>query len=153
MAKSAKQKAVKNKSGSFKKTLLLLIIILSSLAFLPTSTILFVGMLPTISAFFFSINKKSSPVSTIAALNFAGCVPFVFKLWKTGHHFENTFDILTDPLTLVIIYSAAAFGYMLDWVIVGITSTFMMQKSEMRLKTILQRQEKLKEEWGEEVAR
>ncbi len=140
------------KSLGIKGRLFLIAFILLGLAFLPTSMLLFFGMLPSIVAFFVGARGRGVRASTIVAMNLAGCVPFVFKLWTTGNDFEASIDIVSDMQSLVIMYMAAAFGYMIDWVVTGIVSSYLYQKGINRMKAIRKRQKALIELWGEEVS-
>ena len=152
MAKE-KKKSNGKKPGSitWKTRMFLVMAIALSLVFLPTSMLLFFGMLPSLVAFFMSAKGIGARASTVAGMNLAGCIPFVFKLWSTGNDFETSIDIITNLNYLSIIYLAAAFGYMIDWVMTGIVSSFLYQKGLARMKAIKKRQEKLKENWGEGV--
>lgn len=156
-AMAAKAKVVKaSKSSkstglSIKGKIFLICIVLVGLVFLPTSLLLFIGMLPTISALFLGTRRKIK-VSTIAALNLLGCMPFIIKLWGGENNFEASFTILSTPLTIVVIYGAALMGYVLDWGVTGVVSAYMYQKAERRVRVIEKRQEMLVEVWGSEVA-
>ncbi|MDH5722029.1 MAG: hypothetical protein OEY94_01740 [Alphaproteobacteria bacterium] len=141
----------KKKKTSALGGVFLLFLVFGGLVFLPTSMILCIGMLPSIVALLTSSIVTRSRVSTIAALNFVGCVPFVFELWSLGNDFETSFEIITEPLTIIIIYGTAALGYIFDWVVVGVVSAYLYQRSEARLKAINKRQEQLVEAWGEKV--
>lgn len=148
----AEKKKDKNKKiGGAGATLFLLFLVLGGLVFLPTSTILCIGMLPSIMAFLTSSPVTRGRVSTIAALNFAGCVPFVFELWSMGNDLETSLAIISQPFTIIIIYGAAALGYVFDWVVVGVVSAYLYQRSESRLRKLEKRQEQLVEAWGNKV--
>ena len=82
-----KSKNTKKKMSPLKRTLAVSFIVLAGIVFLPTSTMLFIGMLPTITAFLVSFNKGMAKTSCIAAMNFAGCIPFILKLWQQGNTF------------------------------------------------------------------
>lgn len=153
-AKKAKEKKPKGKPGKLglKGRLFLIIGVLIALVFLPTSMLLFFGMLPSIIAFFASGRGIGARASTITAMNMAGCIPFVFKLWSTGNDFEASVQIVTNIRYMSIIYLSAAFGYMIDWVMTGIVSSFLYQKGLNRMKAIKKRQEALIEQWGEGVS-
>ena len=152
--KKEKAKKAKGKPGklSLKARLFMVIVILIALVFLPTSMLLFVGMLPSMVAFFVSGRGIGARASTITAMNMAGCIPFVFKLWSTGNDFEASFLIITNMRYMSIIYLSAAFGYMIDWVMTGIMSSFLYQRGVSRMKAIKKRQEVLIEQWGEGVS-
>ena len=145
------QKSKKEKGLGTKGIMFLLFLVVGGLVFLPTSTILCIGMLPSMVALLTSSVLTRSRVSTIAALNFAGCVPFVFELWSLGNDVEAAFAIITEPLTITIVYGAAALGYIFDWVIVGVVSAYLYQRSETRIKWVDKRQNQLVEAWGKKV--
>ncbi len=145
-------KAKKKGSIGVKGRLFLVAFILLGLAFLPTSMLLFFGMLPSLVAFFVNARGRGARASTISAMNLAGCVPFVFKLWGTGNDFEASIDILTNEQTILIMYTAAAFGYMIDWVVTGLVSSYLYQRGIGRMKAIRKRQAVLIELWGEGVS-
>lgn len=153
-AKTEEKQAKKSgkKGLTMKGRMFLVCIILAGLIFLPTSMLVFTGMLPTICAFFLSIRRARARISTVAAMNFAGCVPFIFKLWSSENDFAYSFQIITDPMTIIVIYGAATLGYMIDWVVVGFVSSLLYQKAELRLKAIRARQNELVAQWGQEVA-
>lgn len=140
----------KRASMGMKGNLLMVVAILVGVIFLPTSMILFIGMLPTVSAFFFG-RRGGIRISTLTAVNLLGCMPFVIKLWSGENTFEYSVMILTSPLTIVVIYGAAVGAYILDWVVTGVVSAYMYQKAERRIRVIEKRQEAMVEVWGKEV--
>lgn len=152
-AKRTVKKGGKPKGGALgvKGTALFTIIVVVGVCFLPTSLILLIGMLPTLSAFFMGSPRAKVKVSTIAALNLVGCMPFIIKLWQGENNLDASMQILTTPLTIVIIYGAAMMGYVLDWAVTGVVSAYMYQKAERRVKAIEKRQESMIELWGAEV--
>lgn len=154
--KKNKKKAGKKKRGKgdglgIAGTLLLIAIILVGIIFLPTSMLLFVGMFPSLIAALNS-GRKGARASTVTAMNLAGCIPFVFKLWSGENNFEASVHIITNPNSLAVIYMAAAFGYMIDWVVTGFVSSFLYQKGVTRMEAIKKRQKVLVEQWGDDVS-
>ncbi len=143
-----------SKKGGFgwKARLFLVAFVLLALVFLPTAILLFFGMLPSMVAFFVNSRGVGARASTISAMNLAGCIPFIFKLWASGNDFEASIDILSSGQALIIMYTAAAFGYMIDWVVTGIVSSYLYQKGMGRMKAIRKRQAVLVELWGERVS-
>lgn len=135
-----------------KGLLFLILFVAMALIFLPTSILLFFGMLPSMAAFFASGRGIGARASTITAMNLAGCIPFVFKLWSTGNDFDTAVETVTNMNYMSIIYMSAAFGYMIDWVMTGLVSSFLYQKGVNRMKLIKKRQEVLIEQWGDSVA-
>ncbi len=144
MAKSRK-KSKKNK-GSF----YLVMLAIAGLVFLPTSTLLFIGMLPTIVAVFATRGKKAKTI-TIGAMNLAGCSPFLLELWSRQHTLETSLEIIVDPWVIIVMYSAAGVGYVLDWGTEGIVANFMLHNATLRKKQIEKIQQELIDRWGIKV--
>jgi len=84
-------------------------------------------------------------------MNLAGCSPFLLDLWMKGHNFEKSFSILSDPMAVVVMYAAAAVGYLIDWAMVGLIENILYQKGLARQKSIKKTQGDLIERWGPEV--
>ncbi len=141
----------KKKSLSAKARIWLAFTILAGVVFLPTSMLLFIGMLPSVVAFIVAGRSSRAKVSTITAMNLAGCVPFIFKLWSSGNDIEASLDIVSNTRYVSIMYMAAAFGYMIDWVVTGIVSSFLYQGGIKRMEEIIKRQKELKKQWGNAV--
>lgn len=135
-----------------KGRLLVIVAIIIGVVLLPTSLLLFIGLLPSLIAFLFSTKGRGPRASTVFAMNIAGCVPFVFKLWAGANDFEASVDIVTNAKYLSIIYMSAAFGYMIDWVVTGIVTSYLYQKGILRMKSIKKTQEKMVENWGPKIA-
>lgn len=157
MAKAKKDKALKkntSKGGklSWKNRLLLIALCLLGIVFLPTTLLLLVAMLPTLASLVTSTRGVGPRTSTIFAMNLAGCVPFVFKLWAGGNDFQLSLEIITNLRYMAVIYMSAAFGYMIDWVVTGLMSSFLYQRGMSRMKAIKKRQDFLISQWGADVS-
>jgi hypothetical protein len=85
-------------------------------------------------------------------MNFAGCFPFWFTMVQTGHKVDNALAILTDPLTIVVMYSCAVIGYLVEWICTIIVSGLMVQRGKSRLELIKKTQEDFTTRWGNEVS-
>jgi hypothetical protein len=147
MTKAKKSK--KKSSGGLQ--LLWIFMILAGVVFLPSSMLLVIGMLPSVVAVFVDHSRKKSKALTVAAMNFAGCTPFLLDLWVNGHNFEKSFMIVTDATAITVMYAAAAIGYLIDWSMTGIVANVMYQRGQSRKKAIIKQQEDLVERWGPEV--
>ena len=157
MAKDKKKdddKGKKSKSGkmSWKLRLFMISAILVGVVFLPTTMIIVIGMVPTLVALLLGASGRGARASTVAGMNLAGCVPFVLKLWTSGNDFEASFDIITNTQAVAIMYTAGAFGFMIDFLVTSLVSAFLYQKGVLRMKAIKKRQAFLVSHWGEEVA-
>lgn len=121
---------------------------------LPTVLLLVVGMAPTLVAFFI-VDRHPAKYSTRAVgyLNFAGCLPYALDLWRSGGvwDFETLFTIITDPFTLLVMYSAAAVGWMVLFASPPVVAAYLAVTSEMREKQLKARQKELIADWGRNV--
>jgi len=141
--------AKKNKGAGF---LILGVTVLGSAAlFLPTTIILMIGMLPTAAAAFVDKSGKNLKALTVGGMNLAGTMPFLFDLWASDHTMGNAFRLITNPRTIIVIYCAAAIGYMIEWAMTGIVTAILSQRAEMRLRDIKKAQDRLVQKWGPEV--
>lgn len=144
--------AGKRKRASFKKNLLLIAGLLMGIVFLPTSVVLFIGMLPTMACSLMDRSKGRMRTLSIGAMNLAGCTPFVLELWMKGHTMENAVAYITQPRTIIVMYFAAAIGYVIEWGMAGIIASMVGQRAKGRLREIEKEQKKLVERWGPEVS-
>lgn len=144
--------AKSNKKIGVKSIITLVILITLSLVFSSTSIILIFGMLPTFVAIFIDNSKEKLKPLTVGAMNLAGCFPFILELWLDKiHDVSSALDKILEPRTMVIIYLAAAIGYLIDWAMTGIVASISYQNGQSRLKEIEKLQKKLEERWGPEV--
>lgn len=151
MAKTKKVKKSK-KSLSWQGQLILVILVICGVVFHPTTILLLIGMMPTFVAAYTDRTKEKMRGITVGAMNLAGCTPFILQLWMTEHSVETALSILTDPMVWVIMYVAAGIGYCIEWAIVGTASVFLVERAQIRVKTINKKQEDLVERWGAEVS-
>ncbi len=150
-AKAAHKKRRKAQKMSRKAQSLTAAGLVLSILFLPTTMLLVIGMLPTPAASLIDKKRQSSKMMTVGAMNLAGCTPFLMELWRHGNSFEKSFDIISDPKTIIIMYAAAGVGYMIDWSMTGLTSSMLYQRGVQRQEEIKKRQTALEERWGETV--
>jgi biotin transporter BioY len=135
----------------WKSRILLATFIGTAILFLPTTILLFVAMLPTVTARVMDHTREHTKVLTVGFMNFAGCFPFLYSLFETGHKIDNALAILADPLTIVTVYSCAMAGYILEWIVTTFVAGLMVQKGRRRLEIIKKIQDSLVKQWGTEV--
>lgn len=131
--------------------LILIILVLCSVLFIPTTILLIAGMLPTIVAAYADRTKERMRAITVGSMNLAGCTPFIMELWLTEHTINQSMHLLSDPLVWLIMYAAAAIGYCIEWAVVGAVSVFTVERAQVRIKHLKNKQEELVARWGEEV--
>ena len=125
--------------------------VLMAVIFLPSTLLLAVGMLPTLVVMLTDRSRTKIKAVTVGALNLSGCTPFLLALWANGHTLTESIEIISDSTTIVIIYTLAVFGYLVDWVVTSTVAGVLYQKGQIRQKEIKARQAELVKRWGEEV--
>lgn len=118
---------------------------------LPTALVLVVGGLPTIVAFVVDRHARHYLSRCVGFLNLAGIAPYLIKIWM-HHTVIAAMQMLTDPFVWLVMYGAAAVGWVIylsapsiAWLQVELTGSH-------RIMILKARQRRLIEEWGEEVA-
>ncbi len=147
MAKKKKGKAKK----SFGWQIMLITVFLLAVMFSAMAVLLVIGMVPTIVACIVDRSDNRVKTITVGSMNFAGCVPFMLQLLKTHGGITDAMGVILQPQTIVIMYFAAAMGYMIDWAMTGIVSSIMVQRAKSRVKDIQKQQKDMVDRWGVEV--
>ncbi len=119
--------------------------------FFPTIILLTVGMAPTLVAFIIDRRPRKFAARAVGYLNFTGCLPFALKMWTGSHSLDSVLDILSSPISWFVMYSAAAGGWVIYFLMPPIVAAWMAVASEVKAKAIRARQEELIKEWGAEV--
>lgn len=142
----------KKNNRALKISLIILTMFLCGITFSSVTLVLLLGMLPTVVAAVVDQSRLHLKTMTVGFMNFAGCSPFLVMVWQRGGDIDAAISILKEPQTIVVMYFAAAMGYMIDWAMTGIVSSIMVQRARTRLKDIDKHQNVLKERWGVEVS-
>ncbi len=120
---------------------------------LPTVVLLFLGLLPAMVAFIVDDNPRKYATKCVVASNFAGVWFFLLRLWTGEHSLAETMAILTDVYAWLLMYSAAALGWLCYLWFPSIAALFMEMTAERRIAGLKLKQKKLIEAWGEGVVR
>jgi len=121
------------------------------IAFFPFLVLLLIGMAPTLVAYFVDKRPRKVTARAIGYLNFAGCMPYLFKLASGQSTIDNALSLVADPSALMIMYSAAAAGWTLNFLMSPIMSAYLAVQHESKGRSIRNRQDELIKEWGSEV--
>ncbi len=151
MAKKRKKKHKKKSIITFRGILVSIAAVAFMIMFLPTTFLLAVGLLPTFVAILVDREPGKNKSFTIGAMNFAGCFPYLLGLWTKSNSMDLAMHYLSEPKTIIIIYSVAALGYLINWAITMGVSSILVQKSHMRIKKIGEEKVALEERWGKKV--
>ena len=153
--KESKQKNNKKKENKQKKKVftpvLVFVLLALSLVAIAITIIVIIGMLPTMVAAAVDKTKKKAKVMCVGSLNSAFCVPYVLKILENDSTIDFSLSLISDPLTIVVMYTGAALGYMIDWILTNFTKKYMTQKAHNRLKAIKAQQDEMIKRWGFKV--
>jgi len=118
-------------------------------AALPTTTLLAVGMAPTLGAFIGDTAPGRYLTKCVAGMNLAGVIPFLYKLWTTGHDMATAIALVTDLYVWLSMYSAAAVGWLLFLGFPGVVAMFRALNAQRRIYMLREQQKDLINEWGD----
>jgi hypothetical protein len=131
---------------------ILLILVALLVISLPTVLFLLFGMLPTIVAWVVDRSQQKYATFCVCGLNFSGLFPFLTDIWFKDHSIDATIAILTNVFDLMVIYGAAAFGWMMFIAVPPVISQFISAMLQRRVAMLRDQQQKIIEEWGEGVS-
>ena len=119
---------------------------------LPSLIVFAVGLLPTGVAYIIDSNEQKAGTFCVGGMNLCGVFPYVMKLWTDNHSVTAATDIVSDVFTLLIMYAAAGFGWMIFIAIPPVVASFLSVMAQSRVKVLRAAQQDIMEEWGPEVA-
>lgn len=133
---------------------IVLLVLLAPFAglFLPSLTLLLVGMLPTLAARVAEPGRERHLVVTVGLLNFCGCMPLLVELWSLGQSFHVIGAVMRDVYGWLVAYSAAGFGWLIYLMMPPFVAAYYRVVTDSHLRTLKRTQRKLVEIWGEEIA-
>lgn len=119
---------------------------------LPSVMMILVGMPPTVVAWIIDRSYQKSATFCVAGMNFCGLSPYLMDLWMGTHSLKAAGEIVTDVFALVVIYAAAAFGWMIFVAVPPVVGTFLTVMSQRRVALLRTLQRDIIQEWGEKIA-
>lgn len=137
----------------FYRILLVLAALLVVPVSIPSLTLIFFGMLPTMAAALIDRGPHRYAWLSVGGLNFAGVSPYLMDLWFKGHTLERAVGWLTDVVALMVIFGSAAFGWLLFMVMPPVVGTFLQVAAQRRIQVLRSNQRKLVEQWGPDVVK
>mgnify|MGYP000914639970 CR=1 FL=1 len=140
-----------NPGIGFRARLFLVVVTLAGAAFLPVTVVFIVGMLPTVAALLVDTSRDKTRPLTIGLMNFVGCFPFLMDVAFQPQTLQSSYQVLSEPINIILMYAGAVAGYCLDWTMAGMSNVIMTARAKQRLEAIDRRQAELKRRWGEEV--
>jgi len=119
---------------------------------LPTVMVIFFGLLPTIVAAIVDRSPQRNATFCVGGINFCGVFPYMMQLWAGNNSMDDAMTILTDVFSLVVMYGAASFGWMIFLTLPPVVAAFVSVIHQHKVATLRTTQRRLIEEWGEDVA-
>lgn len=118
----------------------------------PTMIVLFFGMLPTLVAYIVDRSEQKSATFCVGSINFIGVFPYVMDLWLKTNTMDAALNNVTDLFAMLIMYSSAAFGWLLFMAMPTVVASFVTVIQQRKVAQLRAQQKELIEEWGAEVA-
>lgn len=118
----------------------------------PTVVILFFGLLPTFVARLIDRSTGKSATFTVGSINFIGVFPYIVKLWGGDNSFAGAFSLTTDLVAMMVMYAAAAFGWLIYMALPSLISSFVLIMQQRKVAQLRGEQKLLIDEWGSDVA-
>src|SRR3954465_9815444 len=105
-------------------------VLVTAVVFLPTTIIIFVGLIPTMVAAIIDNNPTKTAWLTVGAMNMAGTVPVWFALLDAGHTIPAAFQLIVQPSMLILSYGGAAVGWIIYNKVTPLVAAIVQGKNE-----------------------
>ncbi len=119
---------------------------------LPTGLLLVMGLIPAAICYAADAHPEKTTARPVLCLNLAGLLPALKTLWLGAHDLRGLAAIVGDPLTLLLAYAAAAFGFALARTIPYGVLLLLEADAAATIKQLEAKQEELTDARGTEVA-
>lgn len=142
----------RHSSGSRAGMLGLMALVLPmGLLILPTTLLVLAGMIPSMVAYAVDRHDDKAAALTVGSMNVCGVMPFCIQLWQHGHVLRYAIDLLSQPVTFMVMYSAAAVGWLLYFTIPPLVAGWAASRDQARIVSLDDQRQALTEIWGPEV--
>jgi hypothetical protein len=148
---SEKNTAIPQKKSTFSRKLSIFFLMVTAVVFIYSTVVALVCLIPSLVAAVIDRQQPRTAWITVGAMNLAGTLPALFRLWETGHRFGDALQIVMKPDVLMIAYGGAAGGWIIYNNITSMVAAIVLGKNEKRLKDIDKRRQDLVRKWGEKV--
>ena len=100
----------------------------------------------------FDATYEKTTACAVGGMNLAGVFPFLPPLLLGGRHGTAAFDLFHDPIALVVMYGAAACGWLLVALLPLAIHAIDKAQAAQAISRLKEQQRRLVEEWGPEVS-
>lgn len=111
------------------------------------------SMLPGLAAVVVDESEHRFIACTVGALNAAATIPFLPSVWARASLAKSPVDLLPDVQSLLVIYAAAALGWVLVVLLPPCVEQVETNLAAARCERLRRIQDKLVDEWGPDVGR
>ncbi len=132
-------------------TVLIILGTVLTVAALPLFLLFAAGMAPAAIAALVDTHPRRYLARAVAATNLAGMVVPVLALYDIGVNLPGAQHVLSDPQMWLIMYGAAALGWLLDFFMPAVARVIIDMRADQLQSQLEQRAAQLVKEWGEEV--
>lgn len=126
-------------------------LLVTAVVFLPLTIVVSASMIPTLMAVIVDNHQRKTAWFAVGAMNLAGTVPSCFNLWDAGNTVAAAFNLLSQPMTIIISFGGALAGWFIYHNVPFFVAAIILRKNEGRLGDIDKRQKELIKKWGKEV--
>ena len=144
--------AAPRKRGGMGGKILGFLLLALGFTMLPTSSILVLGMFPTVVSYLTDRDRRKTAATSVGAMNICGVLPFEFNLWSGENSMAHAGAMLRDPFTWVSMWGAAMIGSIIYYSVPSVIGAFLAHRSAARVAELERRQTALREAWGGEVS-
>lgn len=148
----AQQRKKKKSSSSGSVFSVLLVGTVLAIFALPLLIVFLAGMIPTAVAAIVDRDPEKLAAIAVGPLNFAGTLPIMLEVMQNGNDMGAMGIALGSPFSWLVMYGAAAMGWLLYMGLPAMTSNIVAKQSERQIEKLVERQRELVGEWGPEVA-
>jgi len=142
----------RRRRGRSNLTWILLILTFFLVIAAPTMIVFFFGLLPTLVAYIIDRSKGKTATFCVGGINFVGVFPYIITLWTERNTIDAAMAIVSDLFVMLVMYSSAAFGWLLFLAMPTVVSSFVLVLQQRKVAQLRTEQKQLIEEWGPEVA-
>ena len=142
------------KTGKF-RTFITCIVLFPILLILKATVLFFLlAMLPTLVSLVLDNKYKlryKYKWLCIGGMNFAGTLPFLFRLWFEDNSLEGAIGLFFDFKTIFVAFGSALVGFIFSRCIPPIILSIVEIADQRRVQFLRDLQRKLVDKWGDEV--
>lgn len=143
----------RKKGGGALLWILLSIFAACGALFMPTALLVFIGMIPTLTAMITDADPRKPTAVCMGPLNLAGLIPALFDLWLGGNSLNQAVVIATSPFTWLMALGAATAGWLIYAIVPPVIASAASMKFEAELGSVEKELNEMVTVWGNDVKR